>query len=96
MNVGEVIRRLSKFDPELPVVMSQTDEPVGCYEVMDIDGREMQRDALFRRDPNAWHDKSFGSRRDDPPAPVVFLGADPPWRPTIDGELAPAEVTDGR
>lgn len=85
VNVGELIQRLQKLDLELPVVMAQEDEPVGCYEVLDVDERTMHPDKTFTRDPTAWHDSCYTPEL--PPQQVAFLGRDRPYLPVIDVEV---------
>lgn len=98
MNVRELIEKLSRLDPELPVVMQQNDEPLGGgYEVLAVDVIAGQPDGLYHATAPA-----YGCRAWDSPqvwdtyegdSEVVLLGSDKPWQPTIDGELAPRELT---
>lgn len=90
MNVGELIRQLSKLDPDLPVVMAQEDEPVGNYEVLAVDERSMHPDKTFTLDPAAWHDSCWTPEL--PPQQVAFLGRDRPYLPVIDAEPVRAEL----
>lgn len=97
MNVHELIAKLSRFDPELPVVMEQNNEPLGDYEVLDVE--------VVDADPgHPWHSTSpsHGGRPwkspevwntyDGKQNRVVRLASEPPWQPTIDGELARPEL----
>lgn len=90
MNVGELIQRLQKLDLELPVVMGQEDEPVGDYEVLDVDVRPMHPDKTFRSNPSAWHSDTY--KPTTPPRPVVFLGRDRSYLPVIDAEVERLEL----
>jgi hypothetical protein len=44
LTVGQLIDVLSKLDPDLPVVMSQEDEPLGHYGVRSVEVYDMQRE----------------------------------------------------
>ena len=102
MNVGELIIALSKLDPSLPVVMQQTDEPLGQYEVLDVSVEDGYADKLYHRtaptyggrvweSPQVWH--TYVDRyTKEPITKVVLLDSDKPWRPTIDAEVEQKEL----
>lgn len=98
MNVRELIEKLSRVDPDLPVVMQQCDEPLGGgYEVLDVSVIAGQPDRLYhatapRYGGRAWdYPQVWDTYEGD--SQVVMLGSDKPWRPIIDGELAQRELT---
>lgn len=92
MNVGELIAQLSKLDPNLPVVMEMTDEPPGDYEASEVrvESYCRQRDSWISSPwlwPTIWHEAEYSFDRCDPAQPVAYLSFNPPWKPTIDGEI---------
>lgn len=105
MNVRELMEKLSRLDPELPVVFEQEDlDLVGQYvEVMDVrftnsdvyfDGKAFSLDGSRPYDRADWHN-SGTEARDKPTEPVVLLNCKLPWKPTIDGSVIeqPSELT---
>ncbi len=44
LTVGQLIDRLSRLDPNLPVVFAAQDEPLGDYGVRSVAVRDMQRE----------------------------------------------------
>lgn len=105
LTAAEVIRQLQKVPPDTPVVMAQNDEPLsGAYGVRSIEVTDMKRDRTYA-DGNwgtdVWHEASWlnefpnsnSHRTFDPPRQVVFLGDESPYRPTVDGEIAPKELS---
>ncbi len=96
MNVGELIAKLSRMDPNLPVVIEQEDlELVGQYvELMHIevsidDVRYAPEDFSldgsrpYTRPDWAW---SGSVERNAPTIPVAMMSCKLPHQPTIDGE----------
>lgn len=99
MNVRELMAKLSRLDPDLPVVMSQEDEPPGCYEVNDVDLTTMCHRARYRySSSDVWSGYSSPSDRlrdDEEPRTVVFLGPESPQPLTVDGEVGHAALPAG-
>lgn len=98
MNVRELIEKLSRLDPEMVVLMEQSDDPLGQYEVLDVTVTPGKPDKLYHRTAptyggRTWTSPQVWSTWDGGDVPVVLLGSDPPWQPTIDGEIAPREIT---
>lgn len=85
MNSHELARRLLS-GPDVPVVMSQEDLPEGCYGVLDVDVRDMQRDEGRLERPEVWHDRIYARSGFDLSQRVVFLDSEPPRRQVIDAE----------
>ncbi|ATW61093.1 hypothetical protein SEA_ANDIES_60 [Mycobacterium phage Andies] len=89
LTAGQLIAQLLKVPADTPVVMSQEDEPVGCYGVRSVELEEMRRDPTYADGPfgrDSWHSTLYSCAGYDPPQQVVFLGPERPWQPTIDGE----------
>ncbi|SHQ63038.1 Uncharacterised protein [Mycobacteroides abscessus subsp. bolletii] len=97
MNVGELIAKLSRMNPSLPVVIDQEDvELFGQYvelmhiEVSTDDVRYAPEDFSldgskpYTRPDWAW---SGSAERNAPTIPVAMVSCKIPHRPTIDGEL---------
>ncbi|AMU71449.1 hypothetical protein PP298_08045 [Mycobacteroides abscessus] len=92
MNIGQLIASLRKLDPDMPVVMEMTDEPPGDYEVSEVRVesycRERKTDLPGSwRWPITWHDPEYAFGRCHPEQPIAYLSFNPPWKPTIDGEI---------
>lgn len=51
LTVGQLIAKLSRLDPSLPVVFEARDEPLGDYGVRSLEVREMQRENIYAADP---------------------------------------------
>jgi hypothetical protein len=103
ITAGELIRQLQKVDPSTPVVMTQNDEPCGDYGVRSVEFTDMKRQDTYAAEPfgmDVWHEaewlnefpNSHSHKTFDPPQAVVFLGHYCPWKPTIDAEIAQAEI----
>lgn len=89
MNVGELMAKLSKLDPNLTVLMEQNNEPLGQYEVLDVSVELGKPDRLYHATastyggrvweyPQVWHTYEGEGTE------VVLLGSEKPWQPTID------------
>lgn len=98
MNVRELMEKLSRLNPDLPVVMQQSDEPLGNYEVLDVEVVPGKPHSMYHASapspsgrvwdyPQVWDTYEGGDTE------VVLLGSDKPWQPTIDGELVHRELT---
>lgn len=70
--------KLSKLDPDLPVVMWQQDEPPGDFEVNRVDTKDMCHSDELGPQWSVWHDGT-GQR-------VAYLYPDRRLA-TIDGEI---------
>lgn len=100
MNVGELIAQLSKLDPNLPVVMEMTDEPPGDYEASEVrvESYCRERETSFMsswRWPTLWHEPEYAFGRCEPARAVAYLSFNPPWKPTIDGEIDQTAIEAG-
>ncbi|AHG24385.1 hypothetical protein PBI_MICHELLEMYBELL_64 [Mycobacterium phage MichelleMyBell] len=98
LTAGQLIAQLLKVPADTPVVMSQEDDPLGNYGVRRVEFTDMQRDPCYADGPggrDSWHRPHDSYRDYDPPQGVVFLGAERPWQPTIDGEIALPELESG-
>ena len=90
MNVGQLRRILEDLPDDMPVVMSQGDEPMGDYEVLSADVVNMQPSRYFPGvNPTVWDDDL---PRGEIGVPCLFLGDEGPPRRIIDGELAPKAI----
>jgi hypothetical protein len=105
MNVRELMAKLDRMDPELPVVFEQEDlDLVGQYvEVMDaqftdddvyFDAKAFSLDGSRPYDRRDWHNTGTPERK-RAAEPVVLLSCKLPYRSTIDGEIASAELPAG-
>lgn len=79
LTAGQLIEKLRRVDPDLPVVFTSRDEPLGDYGVRSLTVCEMQREN-FDRKPKT-------SPSYDAPQMVVLLDNESPWTPTIDAEV---------
>lgn len=109
LTVGQLIDKLSRLNPNLPVVMSQHDEPSGDYGVRSIEVSEMQRENIYAPNPfgrDVFHSHISGGYQDRPkewwtgdrydqPSQVVFLSDESEWQPTIDGSVGQHELESG-
>jgi hypothetical protein len=98
MNVGELIAKLSRLDPNLPVLMQQSDDPLGDYEVLDVSVVPGKPDDLYHRTAvprhggrpwdyqQVWHTYERGDIE------VVLLGSEKPWQPVVDAEVVQREI----
>lgn len=95
LTVGQLIEQLSRLDPNLPVVMSQEDDPLGDYGVRSVGVDEMQRESTYSAEPfgmDVYHEgPAMFDFRDvdgyhDAPGPVAFLSKGRPYLPTIEAE----------
>lgn len=80
MNVGELVEKLSRFDPGLPVLMQQTDEPLGDYEVLSVDVVTGKPDSLYHASAptyggRVWESPQVWSTYDGGDSEVVLLGS---------------------
>lgn len=91
MNVRELIAALSKFDPDMPVVMECTPEYMSDSEVAQVTTEEYARERdTFPRSypvPTEWRPPGYARHNCDPPQPVAFLSYEPPVLETIDAEI---------
>lgn len=100
LTAGQLIDRLSRVDPNLPVVFEARDEPLGDYGVRSVEVVDMQRERTYadgmcgtdvfhgpesRYPEPKWHTSKVFEY--DPPGPVVLLGMERPWQPVIDAEV---------
>lgn len=100
MTVAELMERLARLDPELPVIMEQSDEPLGDYEVLDVEVVPGQPDRLYHRTAPTYGGKTWDypqvwNTYDGGDISVVLLGSDKPYQPTIDGEIEAKALTQG-
>lgn len=86
MNVGELMAKLAKLPPDMPVVMAQDNEPVtGTYSVGGVEQLRMRRDSLWS-DPEAW-EFAVLSRPEDRDVDVCYLDFNEPARQIIDADV---------
>lgn len=102
LTVGQLIDKLSRLDPSMPVVFMQQDEPLGDMGVRSVEVCEMGRESTFAEGGwgfDVWHDAAWvkdmsGSWKSlDPVQEVVYLDARSPWQPTIDTEIVQKEIS---
>jgi hypothetical protein len=86
LTVQQLIGALTKLPPDMPVVVTQEDEPLGNYGVTGVSQQAMHRDESWSyRDVWDW---DAGSRS-GPKTPVAYLETDEPVRPVVDAEVEP-------
>lgn len=69
LTVGQLVDRLTRLNPGLPVVFEATDEPLGDYGVRSIEVCEMQRERTYAADPcgcDVFHSHISGGYGDRP------------------------------
>lgn len=103
LTARQLIEKLSRVDPDLPVVFTARDEPLGDYGVRSMTVREMQRENIFaggHYGADVFHDpsQSFDGKpktgpSHDEPQMVVLLDHESPWEPTIDAEVIDRQVS---
>lgn len=97
LTARQLIEKLRRVDPDLPVVFTSRDEPLGDYGVRSLEVCEMQRENIFADGPygcDVFHNPSQNFDRKpktdfghDAPQMVVLLDHESPWTPTIDAEV---------
>lgn len=97
LTAGQLIEKLRRVDPDLPVVFTSRDEPLGDYGVRSLTVCEMQRENIYAGGHygcDVFHDPSQNFDRKpktspsyDAPQMVVLLDNESPWTPTIDAEV---------
>lgn len=100
MNVRELMEKLSRLDPNLPVILDVEDpELVGSYvEVMNVEFSD--HDVCFDVEgfsfdgirPYTRPDWGLRDTEGKPCERVALLSCKLPWKPVLDVELAPAAV----
>lgn len=97
LTARQLIEKLSRVNPDLPVVFTARDEPLGDYGVRSMTVCEMQRENIFAGGyygADVYHDPTQNFDRKpktgpshDAPQMVVLLDWESPWEPTIDAEV---------
>jgi hypothetical protein len=92
MIVAELLRELAKLPADMPVVVSQEDEPLsGVYGVTAVSVERMKRDTYWHH-RETWDFSGHYGAEPDPRIEVCYLDVDEPAPVVVDAEQPSAAV----